>query len=205
MLVHVVDCATNEPGRDPISDIDALEAELAAYTPTLRGDSVLDDLTERPRAVVLNKIDVPEARELAEFVRDEIAQRGWPVFLVSTVTRENLQPLIFGCGTWFARYHAARPQVVPRRPVIRPVPVDDSGFDVQPDGRGGFVVTGARPETLDRADRLRQRRGRRLSRGPPGAPGCRRSADPTVVPTGVGSDDRYRCPSTPRRARRSAR
>lgn len=146
VLVHVVDCATNEPGRDPISDIDALEAELAAYTPTLRGDAVLDDLTERPRAVVLNKIDVPEARELAEFVRDEIAQRGWPVFLVSTVTRENLQPLIFGLWQMVAQYHAAQPQMVPRRPVIRPVPIDDSGFDVQPDGRGGFMVTGARPE-----------------------------------------------------------
>jgi GTP-binding protein len=32
VLVHVVDCATLEPGRDPISDIDALEAELAAYS-----------------------------------------------------------------------------------------------------------------------------------------------------------------------------
>ena len=36
MLVHVVDCATLEPGRDPISDIEALEAELAAYTPGAR-------------------------------------------------------------------------------------------------------------------------------------------------------------------------
>jgi GTP-binding protein len=35
VLVHVVDCATMEPGRDPVSDIDALEAELKAYTPTL--------------------------------------------------------------------------------------------------------------------------------------------------------------------------
>ena len=35
---------------------------------------------------------------------------------------------------------------MPRRPVIRPVPVDDSGFTVEPDGQGGFVVTGARPE-----------------------------------------------------------
>ena len=41
VLVHVVDCATADPGRDPISDIDALEAELAAYTPTLQGDAVL--------------------------------------------------------------------------------------------------------------------------------------------------------------------
>ncbi len=149
VLVHVVDCATAEPGRDPISDIDALEAELAAYTPTLQGDAVLGDLAERPRAVVLNKIDVPEARELAEFVRDDIiAARGWPVFCVSTVTREGLQPLIFGLWQMISAYHAARPAPVPRRPVIRPVPVDDSGFTVEPDPQqpGGFVVTGARPE-----------------------------------------------------------
>src|ERR1700712_806665 len=146
VLVHVVDCATLEPGRDPISDIDALEAELAAYTPTLQGDSVLGDLMERPRAVVLNKIDVPEARELAEFVRDEITQRGWPVFLVSTITREGLQPLIFGLWRMVSEYNAARPIAVPRRPVIRPVPVDESGFTVEPDGDGGFVVTGTRPE-----------------------------------------------------------
>src|ERR1700748_2662537 len=92
VLVHVVDCATLEPGRDPISDIEALEAELAAYTPTLQGDSTLGDLAERPRAVVLNKIDVPEARELAEFVRDEIvAEGGWPGFLISHVTAENFR------------------------------------------------------------------------------------------------------------------
>lgn len=47
VLVHVVDCATMEPGRDPISDIEALEAELAAYTPTLQGDSALGDLASR--------------------------------------------------------------------------------------------------------------------------------------------------------------
>src|ERR1700744_1678900 len=145
VLVHVIDCATAEPGRDPISDIDALEAELAAYTPTLQGDSTLGDLIERPRAVVLNKIDVPQARELAEFVRDDIAARGWPVFLVSTATRENLQPLIFGLWEIISAYIASLPQVAPRRPVIRPVPVDDSGFTVEPDGQGGFVVTGVRP------------------------------------------------------------
>ncbi|ETB35665.1 GTPase CgtA, partial [Mycobacterium avium subsp. hominissuis 10-5606] len=148
VLVHVIDCATADPGRDPISDIDALEAELAAYTPTLQGDVTLGDLTERPRAVVLNKIDVPEARELAEFVRDEIAERGWPVFLVSTVAREGLQPLIFGLWQMISEYQSAQPEIVPRRSVIRPVPVDDSGFRVEPDPRqpGAFVVSGARPE-----------------------------------------------------------
>ena len=97
--------------------------------------------------MVLNKIDVPEARELAEFVRDEIiAARGWPVFSVSTVTREGLQPLIFGLWQMIETYNATRPESVPRRPVIRPVPVDESGFTVESDGESGFVVTGVRPQ-----------------------------------------------------------
>jgi GTP-binding protein len=149
VLVHVVDCATLEPDRDPISDIDALEAELAAYTPTLQGDSTLGDLSDRPRAVVLNKIDVPEARELADFVRDEVNRRfGWPVFEVSTVSHEGLRPLTFGLWDMVSAYRAAQPAVVPRRPVIRPIPVDDSGFTVEPDPQhpGAFVVQGARPE-----------------------------------------------------------
>jgi GTP-binding protein len=148
VLVHVVDCATLEPGRDPISDIEAVEDELAAYRPTLQGDSTLGDLAERPRAVVLNKIDVPEARELADFVRPEIEQRGWPVYEVSTVTREGLRELIFALWDMVAGYRAAQPPVVARRPVIRPIPVDSSGFTVEPDPAhpGGFIVHGTRPE-----------------------------------------------------------
>jgi GTPase len=148
VLVHVVDSATMEPGRDPVSDIDALEAELAAYTPTLQGDSTLGDLSERPRAVVLNKIDVPEAKELAEFVRDDIAKRGWPVFEVSTLTREGLRPLTFALWDMVSAYRAAEPAAAARRPVIRPLPVDESGFTVEPDPQhpGAFIVHGARPE-----------------------------------------------------------
>ncbi|MCV7433290.1 GTPase ObgE [Mycolicibacterium bacteremicum] len=147
VLVHVVDCATMEPGRDPISDIDALEAELAAYQPTLQGDTTLGDLADRPRAVVLNKIDVPDARELADFVRDEVAEKyGWPVYEISTVSRDGLRPLIFALWEMVAAYRAAQPEVAPRRPVIRPIPVDETGFTVTSDGQGGFIVRGARPE-----------------------------------------------------------
>src|SRR5206468_1740557 len=66
VLLHVLDCATLEPGRDPLSDLDALEAELRQYA------STLGDLLERPRLVALNKLDVPEAAELAELVTDEL-------------------------------------------------------------------------------------------------------------------------------------
>ena len=147
VLVHVVDCATAEPGRDPVSDIEAVEAELAAYIPTLQADTTLGDLAGRPRAVVLNKIDVPEARELAEFVGADIAaERGWPVFPVSTATREGLRALTFALAELVETYRASQPAPVPRRPVIRPRPSGEAGFSVEPDGHGGFLVRGERPE-----------------------------------------------------------
>ena len=87
-----------------------------------------------------------EAGLAAEFVRDGIAERGWPVFFVSTVTHEGLQPLTFALADMVTTYHGAQPVLVPRRPVIRPIPVDESGFTVESDGHGGFLVHGARPE-----------------------------------------------------------
>ncbi|MGH3741897.1 MAG: GTPase ObgE, partial [Micromonosporaceae bacterium] len=78
LLVHVIDCATLEPGRDPISDLDAIERELTAY----------GGLEDAPRVVALNKIDVPDARDLSELVRADLQARGLPVFSLSAVTRE---------------------------------------------------------------------------------------------------------------------
>ena len=94
-LVHVLDCATHEPGRDPVSDLDTIEAELAAYEemtgPTLAGTR----LTDRPRLVVLNKIDVPEARDLADLVKPELQARGLAVYEISAATHEGLRELGF--------------------------------------------------------------------------------------------------------------
>ncbi len=148
VLVHVVDCATLEPGRDPLTDIDVLEAELAAYRPALADDAVLGGLDRRPRVVVLNKIDVPEAAELAELVTPELAARGWPVFTVSAATHTGLRELTFALATAVRAYRTANPPPPPTRTVLRPVAVDDSGFSVRRDAEleGGFVVTGVRPE-----------------------------------------------------------
>ena len=86
MIVHVLDCATLEPGRDPISDLDVIEAELAAYSGDLGIEGGRVPLAERPRIVVLNKIDVPEARELADFVKPDLEARGLRVFEISTAS-----------------------------------------------------------------------------------------------------------------------
>ena len=57
-LVHVIDSATMEPGRDPVEDLDVIEHELRRY----------GGLEDRPRLVALNKIDVPDGREIADMV-----------------------------------------------------------------------------------------------------------------------------------------
>ena len=62
-IVHVIDMATWEPGREPLGDLRVIEQELAGH----------GGLADRPRLVALNKIDVPDGRELAEMVRPEIA------------------------------------------------------------------------------------------------------------------------------------
>ncbi|MFC4001431.1 GTPase ObgE [Prauserella oleivorans] len=143
VLVHVIDCATYEPNRDPISDVDALENELARYTPALGGD-----LAERPRVVVLNKIDVPDAAELAELVRPELEARGLRVFEVSTVSRQGLRELGFALGEIVERYRASLPAATPTKIVLSPPAVDDAGFSIEPDPEepGGFIVRGKRPE-----------------------------------------------------------
>ncbi|GHP18961.1 GTPase Obg [Rhodococcus sp. NKCM2511] len=148
VLAHVVDCATLDPGRDPISDVDALEAELAAYKPALSGDASLGDLADRPRIVVLNKADIPEGAELAEMVTAEFESRGWPVFTISAVTRAGLKPLTFALAKLVEDYRTAHPAPEPRRQVLRPVARNDNSFKVvkDPDIPDGFIVRGTRPE-----------------------------------------------------------
>ena len=134
-LVHVVDCATMEPGRDPLTDIDVIERELESY----------GGLAQRPRLVALNKVDVPEARELAEMVRPDLEKRGWPVFLISAATREGLRDLTFAMGKVVAEARASAPPPEPTRLVLRPTPVDQTGFTVTREGER-FRVRGTKPE-----------------------------------------------------------
>ena len=148
VLAHVVDCATLDPGRDPISDVDALEAELAAYEPALAADHSLGDLADRPRVVILNKIDIPEAAELADLVQPELEERGWPVFRISAVAHKGLDELTFALADLVEEYRKTQAAPVARRPVIRPKAVDQGEFTVEEDPAtpGGFIVRGTRPE-----------------------------------------------------------
>ena len=133
VLVHVVDLATQDPGRDPLSDIDAIEHELAEY----------GGLADRPRLVALNKVDV--AADMAALVRAEIEERGLPVYETSVATREGVQALAYAMASVVREARAAAPPPEPTRIVLRPAAVDDSGFTVTAEA-GGYVVRGERVE-----------------------------------------------------------
>ena len=136
VLLHVVDCATLEPGRDPQSDIDAIEYELSEY----------GGLADRPRLVALNKVDVPDGRVLAELVRPALEERGLRCFEVSAATREGLRELSFALAELVAAHRAAHPPAEPTRVVLRPTAVDDAGFTIDEEPDGSYVVRGPRPE-----------------------------------------------------------
>jgi GTP-binding protein len=142
VLAHVVDMATLEPGRDPETDIDVLTAELRAY-----GGEELD-LVGRLRIAVLNKIDVPDARELVDLVRATLEERGLQVFAVSAATGEGLTELGYALAEAVEQFRATLPPPEPARVTVRPRAVDDDGFTVErdPDDPDSFVVRGTKPE-----------------------------------------------------------
>ncbi|MCG7416748.1 MULTISPECIES: GTPase ObgE [Microbacterium] len=116
-LVHVLDCATLDPGRDPLTDLDVILAELAAY-PVPEGQI---PLLERPQIVALNKVDVPEARDLADLVRPDLESRGFRVFEISTVSRAGLRELTFALAEIVEEHRVATIDDLPaERIVIRP-------------------------------------------------------------------------------------
>jgi GTP-binding protein len=134
VLVHVVDCASIEPGRDPAEDIAVIESELAAY----------GGLQDRPRMIVLNKIDLPDGRDIAQMIHGDLEHHGWPIFEVSAVSREGLRLFALALGDTVGKMRAAEAPVESTRIVLRPKPVNGPEFTVER-LNDGFVVNGDKP------------------------------------------------------------
>jgi GTP-binding protein len=109
LLLHIVDLAPFDESVDPVAQARAIVGELKKYDKALHA---------KPRWLVLNKLDmVPEAEREAR-VSDFVRRFRWkgPVFQISALTREGLDPLvraIYG--------HVAQHQ--------RPVQTSDLRFD----------------------------------------------------------------------------
>ncbi|GAA2928864.1 MULTISPECIES: GTPase ObgE [Streptomycetaceae] len=136
VLVHVLDTATLESDRDPVSDLDMIEEELRLY----------GGLENRPRIVALNKVDIPDGQDLADMIRPDLEARGYRVFEVSAIAHKGLNELSYALAGIIAEARAGKPKEESTRVVIRPKAVDDAGFTVERDDEGIYRVRGEKPE-----------------------------------------------------------
>ncbi|GAA1719443.1 GTPase ObgE [Propioniferax innocua] len=144
-LVHVIDMATFEPGRDPVSDLEIIEGELEAH----------GGLKDRPRLVALNKVDVPDGSDMADIVRGDLEAAGHRVFPISAMSGEGLTALTYAMADIVRERRRTHPGEAPGRPILRPAATSrrhstEPEFTVKQigDGEGGLMwrVRGEKPE-----------------------------------------------------------
>jgi len=86
VLLHILDASPLAgPDRDPLSDFDTLNRELALYAP---------DLAKRPQVVALNKADITEVRDQADELSRAFAERGVRLFSLSAVTGDGVRQVL---------------------------------------------------------------------------------------------------------------
>ena len=148
-LLHVLDCGTLEPNRDPITDLDKILHELREYE-VPEGQI---PLVERPQLIALNKVDMPDAREMAEFVKADLEARGYQVFEVSAVSREGLKELNYALAKLVEDHRKDVAASIPARPKVQLMQAKrragEKEFEVTQEVWGDEIVyriVGSKPE-----------------------------------------------------------
>ena len=131
-LVHVLDCGTLETDRNPITDLEIIEEELAQY----------GGLEDRVRIVALNKIDLPDGQAMADMVAQTLREKGYEVYPVSAASRAGLTELLYAMARLVQKARAEAATEERTRIILRPTAVDDSGFTVRANADGSFSVRG---------------------------------------------------------------
>jgi GTP-binding protein len=88
VIIHLVDAASTE-GRDPLDDINKINAELAAYNP---------ELAKRPQVIAANKTDVlyeDDEIEVLKKLKETFEPQGIPVFAISAVSGKGMKELLY--------------------------------------------------------------------------------------------------------------
>jgi GTPase len=131
MLIHLLDGSS----EDPLADYSQINSELALYDPRLK---------ERPKIVVLNKMDLPDVQARWPEIEKALKARGVQPLAISAAVQQNIQELIQRVFQTIS--------MLPDEPVHEVVetPVyeleEDDFFEVTRDEHGDFHVKGKRIE-----------------------------------------------------------
>jgi GTPase len=140
LILHVVDLTGGYEGRDPVSSIAAIDAELSAHAA---------ELAVRPRIYLGNKVDAEGAREASEAVRAWAEERELPYFAVSAATGEGMDAMMQAVGeTVRTQRLAALTEETPYEAVYVYSPPEDEDLDVEHTGPGEFTVHGKHIERM---------------------------------------------------------
>lgn len=132
IIVHILDGSAD----DPLADYSQIRSELALFD---------DKLAERPEIVVVNKIDLPEAREYWELLKEDLIALGLAEPLaISAVTRENVTRLIQRVFERAANLPRRAESIIEDAPIYE---LDDVGLPFELHVEGGvYYVSGDRIE-----------------------------------------------------------
>lgn len=136
VIVHMIDMSGSE-GREPIEDYKVINQELAAYEQRLE---------DRPQIVVANKMDLPESQDNLILFKEEIGE-DVPVIPVSTITRDNIDQLLYAIADKLEEYKDVdftveeEESVGINRVLYKHTPSQDK-FTISRDDDGDYVVSG---------------------------------------------------------------
>ena len=82
IIAHVIDISGSE-GRDPYEDYLVINKELQEFNPKL---------LEKPRIIIANKMDLPNAKENLDKLREEIGDIK--IFEIEAISNKGLEEVI---------------------------------------------------------------------------------------------------------------
>ena len=128
VLLHIVDLAPFDANIDPVKEAKAIIKELKKYD---------ESLFEKPRWLVLNKLDMVPEEERKARVKDFVKRFGWkgPVFEISALNRDGCEDLVVEIYNYLAERRQAEDragemQMVEEARAITSIESDDPRFKV---------------------------------------------------------------------------
>jgi len=135
LLIHLL----NGASADPLADYRAINEELALFSPNLAG---------KPQVVVLNKMDLPQAREMWPSIQVEMKRRGVEAMSISAVTGEGVKPLMRRVANLLTELPPPGP---PTEVEVFTLPPDEEAFTIAREAGNVWRVRGIR---IERAARM---------------------------------------------------
>lgn len=142
VIIHIVDAASVE-GRDPVEDIQKINAELEAYDPSI---------LERPTVIAANKLDAlyvdEDMEDPVERLRREFEPQGIQVFPISAVSGQGVKELLYHVKEMLKNVDD-KPVIFEKEFDINELRIDENlPYTVTRDDDGGFRVEGPRIEKM---------------------------------------------------------